>query len=61
MKERILLKVMDRDDEIFVREYMGISTDDFHIDTCNRVESQRELAQIRFLALFARWFGELSY
>ena len=57
----VLLKVMDWDDEIFVREYMGISTDDFHIDTCNRVESQRELAQIRFLALFARWFGELSY
>ena len=57
----VLLKVMDWDDEIFVREYMGISTEDFHIDTCNRVESQRELAQIRFLALFARWFGELSY
>ena len=57
----ILLKVMDRDDEIFVREYMGVSTEDFHIDICNRVESQRELAQICFLALFARWFGELSY
>ena len=35
----VLLKVMDWDDEIFVREYMGISTEDFHIDTCNRVES----------------------
>ena len=57
----VLLKVMDWDDEIFVREYMGISTEDSDIDTCNRVESQRKQAQIRFLALFARWFGELSY
>ena len=57
----VLLKVMDRDDESFVRKYMGISTEDFDTDTCKRAESQRELAQIRFFALFARWFGELSY
>ena len=57
----ILLKVMDWDDEISVREYMGINTLDFHIDTVNLVEVEREKARVRFMELFSKWFWELSY
>lgn len=57
----ILLKVMDWDDEVFVREYRGIHADDFHTDTCNRVEAERRKAQERFMELFAKWFYDLRY
>ena len=55
-----LLKVMDQDDEVFVREYLNISVKDFHIDTCNRVDAEREAACTRFMELFSTWYWALS-
>ena len=55
------LKIMDWDDEIFVREHFGINTDDFGVDTCNLIESKRQMARISFSALFAKWFWDLTY
>jgi hypothetical protein len=57
----ILLKVMDTDDEVFVREYMGIRVDDFHTDTRNCVEKERRKARERFMELFTKWFYDLRY
>ena len=57
----VLLRVMDWDDEIFIRKYLGINENDFHIDTVNLVETEREKARIRFMELFSKWFWRLSY
>ena len=57
----MLLRVMDWDDEIFIRKYLGINENDFHIDTVNFVETEREKARIRFMELFSKWFWRLSY
>ena len=57
----VLLRVMDWDDEIFIRKHLGINENDFHIDTVNFVETEREKARIRFMELFSKWFWRLSY
>ena len=56
-----LLKIMDWDDEIFVRKNMGISTEDFSLDTFCLVEAERKKARDRFMELFNKWFWTLSY
>lgn len=57
----LLLKIIDWEDESFVREYMGIDANVFHTDTCDLVEAEREKARVRFIELFSKWFWKLSY
>ena len=57
----LLLRIMDWDDEAFIREYLGLGAEDFDSNTRNLVEEERQKASSRFMELFSKWFYDLRY
>ena len=57
----LLLRIMDWNDDAFIREHLGLGEEDFDSNTRNFVEEERQKARTRFMELFSKWFCDLSY
>ena len=57
----LMLRIMDWDDEAFIREYLDLGAEDCDSDTYNRIEEERKKARTRFMELFSKWFCDLRY
>ena len=57
----LLLRIMDWDDDVFIRERLGLGAEDCDSDTYNLIEEKRKKARARFMELFSKWFCDLRY
>ena len=57
----LMLRIMDWDDEAFIREYLGLGAEAFDSNTRNLIEEERKKARARFMELFSKWFYDLRY
>ena len=57
----LMLRIMDWDDDAFIREHLGLGAEDCDSDTYNRIEEERKKARARFMELFSKWFCDLRY
>ena len=56
-----LLRIMDVDDECFIRKHLGLDQNENNAEITIRIEQERVAAQNKFFELYNRWYWDLRY